>query len=83
VADAPDVSVSIVSSGDLGLLQACLDSIPAAAAETTVETIVVDNAVGIAAAVAASHPDVLVIAGGVRRGFGANHNLACGRGGGP
>ena len=50
MADVPDVTVSIVSSGDLGLLRACLDSIPAAAGVTDVETIVVDNAVGIAAA---------------------------------
>jgi N-acetylglucosaminyl-diphospho-decaprenol L-rhamnosyltransferase len=75
----PDVTVSIVSSGDLGILRACLDSIPAAAGGSAVETIVVDNAVGIGAQVASSHPGVEVIAGGLRRGFGANHNLACGR----
>jgi GT2 family glycosyltransferase len=77
VADTPDVTVSIVSSGDLGLLTACLDSVPAAAGVTDVETIVVDNAVGIEAALRASHPGVRVIAGGLRRGFGANHNLVC------
>lgn len=77
--EAPDVTVSIVSSGDLAILRACLDSIPAAAGGTEVQTIVVDNAVGITAEVAASHPDVEVIAGGLRRGFGANHNLACAR----
>jgi N-acetylglucosaminyl-diphospho-decaprenol L-rhamnosyltransferase len=74
-----DVTVSIVSSGDVALLRACLDSIPAAAGSSAVETIVVDNAVGIAAAVAESHPAVDVIAGGRRRGFGANHNLVCAR----
>jgi GT2 family glycosyltransferase len=74
-----DVTVSIVSSGDVALLQACLDSLPAAAGDSSVETIVVDNAFGIAAAVAESHPDVGVIAGGLRRGFGANHNLVCAR----
>jgi GT2 family glycosyltransferase len=79
VSDAPLVTVSIVSSGDLAILRACLDSIPAAAGATEVQTIVVDNAVGITAEVAASHPDVEVIAGGLRRGFGANHNLACAR----
>jgi GT2 family glycosyltransferase len=79
VSDAPLVTVSIVSSGDLAILRACLDSIPAAAGATAVQTIVVDNAVGIAAGVAASHPDVEVIDGGLRRGFGANHNLACTR----
>jgi N-acetylglucosaminyl-diphospho-decaprenol L-rhamnosyltransferase len=75
VSDPPDVTVSIVSSGDVGLLRACLDSIPAAAHGSTVETIVVDNAFGIADAVAESHPGVRVVAGGIRRGFGANHNL--------
>ena len=75
MAGAPDVTVSIVSSGDVALLRACLDSIPAAADGTSVETVVVDNAVDVAAAVAESHPGVTVIAGGIRRGFGANHNL--------
>jgi len=79
VAAALDVTVSIVSSGDVALLRACLDSIPAAAEGSSVETIVVDNAVGIAGALAESHPDVTVIAGGIRRGFGANHNLVCAR----
>ena len=74
-----DVTVSIVSSGDVALLRACLHSIPAAAGETRVETIVVDNAVGIATEVAESHPATDVIAGGLRRGFGANHNLVCAR----
>jgi GT2 family glycosyltransferase len=73
------VTVSIVSSGDPGILRACLDSIPAAAAGTQVETIVVDNAVGIGADLAASHPQVEVIASDLRRGFGANHNLVCAR----
>jgi GT2 family glycosyltransferase len=79
VAGAPDVTVSIVSSGDLGLLGACLDSIPAAAGAAATQTVVVDNAAGIAAAVAASHPDAEVIEGGVRRGFGANHNMVFAR----
>jgi N-acetylglucosaminyl-diphospho-decaprenol L-rhamnosyltransferase len=79
VADVPDVTVSIVSSGDVALLQACLDSTPAAAGASAVETIVVDNAVGITSPLAASHPEVEVIAGGLRRGFGANHNLVCAR----
>ena len=73
----PDVTISIVSSGDVPLLRACLDTLPAAAGTVPVETIVVDNAVGIGAEVAASHPRVEVIAGGLRRGFGANHNMAC------
>ena len=71
--------MSIVSSGDVELLRGCLDSLRAAAGGTSVETIVVDNAVGIAGAVADSHPEVDVIAGGLRRGFGANHNLVCAR----
>jgi GT2 family glycosyltransferase len=79
VPDSPDVTVSIVSSGDLALLEACLDSISAAAGSAAVETIVVDNAVGIGAAIAPGRPGVEVVEGGRRRGFGANHNLACGR----
>jgi GT2 family glycosyltransferase len=80
VADSSfDVTVSIVSSGDVELLRGCLDSLRAAAGDSSVETIVVDNAVGIAGAVADSHPAVDVIAGGLRRGFGANHNLVCAR----
>jgi GT2 family glycosyltransferase len=79
VTDRPDVSVSIVSSGDLAILRACLDSIPAAAGASRVQTIVVDNASGIASEARASHPGVEVIEGGIRRGFGANHNLACER----
>ena len=74
-----DVTVSIVSSGDVALLRACLDSLPAAAGDSSVQTIVVDNAVGIAVRLAGSHPTVDVIAGGLRRGFGANHNLVCAR----
>ena len=79
MAGPPDVTVSIVSSGDVALLRACLDSVPAAAEGSSVETIVVDNADGIAGAVAESHPDVTVITGEIRRGFGANHNLVCAR----
>jgi GT2 family glycosyltransferase len=79
VAATPSVTVSIVSSGDVGLLRACLDSIPAAAGGSAVETVVVDNAVGIAGAIAESHPGVTVIEGDIRRGFGANHNLVARR----
>jgi hypothetical protein len=79
VADAPDVTVSIVSSGDPAMLEACLDSIPSAAGGTSVETVVVDNAVGIPASLAAERSGVEVVVGGIRRGFGANHNLACAR----
>jgi GT2 family glycosyltransferase len=66
-----DVTVSIVAGGDGRLLEACLASLPAAARETAVRTVVVDNA----------SPEPLQVPEGVevvrnesRRGFGANHN---------
>ena len=66
-----DVTVSIVAGGDGRLLEACLASLPAAARETAVRTVVVDNA----------SPEPLQMPEGVdvvrnesRRGFGANHN---------
>ena len=67
----PDVTVSIVAGGDGRLLEACLASLPAAARETAVQTVVVDNASPEPLAV----PDgVEVLRNDVRRGFGANHN---------
>jgi len=66
-----DVTVSIVAGGNGRLLEACLASLPAAARETVVRTVVVDNA----------SPQPLEVPEGVevvrnesRRGFGANHN---------
>ena len=66
-----DLTVSIVAGGDGRLLEACLASLPAAARETAVRTVVVDNA----------SPEPLQMPEGVdvvrnesRRGFGANHN---------
>ncbi|HEY7258561.1 MAG TPA: glycosyltransferase family 2 protein [Gaiellales bacterium] len=67
----PDVTVSIVAGGDGRLLEACLASLPAAARETALQTVVVDNA----APEPLQVPDgVEVIRNDVRRGFGANHN---------
>jgi GT2 family glycosyltransferase len=73
---APDVTVSVVAGGDAALLVACLRSLPAAAGPLAVETVVVDNAsVGAGSALRAAGIDGDVLADGVRRGFGANHNL--------
>jgi GT2 family glycosyltransferase len=69
----PDVTVSIVAGGDAGLLRGCLESIPAAAADTAVRTVVVDNAVPGGVEVPAG---VDVVRNESRRGFGANHNAA-------
>ena len=69
----PDVTVSIVAGGDAGLLRGCLESIPAAAAETAVRTVVVDNAIPGGVDVPAG---VEVVRNESRRGFGANHNAA-------
>ena len=72
----PDVTVSIVAGGDGRLLEACLASLPAAARETGLQTVVVDNAA----------PEPLQVPDGVelhrndeRRGFGANHNAVLAR----
>jgi N-acetylglucosaminyl-diphospho-decaprenol L-rhamnosyltransferase len=69
----PDVTVSIVAGGDAALLRGCLESIPAAAAATTVRTVVVDNAVPGGVDVPAG---VEVVRNEARRGFGQNHNAA-------
>jgi N-acetylglucosaminyl-diphospho-decaprenol L-rhamnosyltransferase len=67
----PDVTVSIVAGGDGRLLDACLASLPAAARETALQTVVVDNA----SPRPLSVPDgVEVVRNEARRGFGANHN---------
>lgn len=72
----PDVTVSIVAGGDGRLLEACLASIPAAARETAVRTVVVDNA----SAERLQAPDgVEVLRNETRRGFGANHNAVLAR----
>ncbi len=79
--DAPDVSVSLVNTGNRELLLACLASLADAARETTLQTIVVDNAStdGSAAAVREAFPDVEVVERTERHGFGANHNVAISR----
>jgi len=76
VPDGVDITISIVSGGRPELLAACLDSIPRAATAVSVDTVVVDNAAGDALdEVAAAHPEARFIRSGLRRGFGANHNL--------
>lgn len=77
VQDSCDVTISIVSGGNPELLQACLRSLPRAAAEVSTHAVVVDNASGGAlAAVAREHPEATLVTSTLRRGFGANHNLA-------
>jgi N-acetylglucosaminyl-diphospho-decaprenol L-rhamnosyltransferase len=68
-----DVTVSIVAGGDAGLLRGCLESIPAAAVDTGVRVVVVDNAVPGGIDV---REGVEVVRNAERRGFGANHNAA-------
>src|SRR5690348_13343622 len=73
----PDVTISVVAGGSPELLADCLASIPAAAARVSVETVVVDNAVGAGLdGVVRGHSEVRWIRSGRRRGFTANHNLA-------
>jgi N-acetylglucosaminyl-diphospho-decaprenol L-rhamnosyltransferase len=81
VTGPPDITVSLVNTSNRELLLDCLASLAAAAAETTLQTIVVDNAStdGSADAVRAAHSDVELVERERRYGFGANHNEAIGR----
>ena len=74
----PDITISLVNTNNRELLLACLATLPAAARDITLETIVVDNAStdGSADAVREAYPDVEVVAREHRHGFGANHNEA-------
>jgi GT2 family glycosyltransferase len=74
----PDITVSLVNTSNRELLLDCLASLGAAAAETELEIIVVDNAStdGSADAVRAAYPGVQVVERDRRHGFGANHNEA-------
>jgi GT2 family glycosyltransferase len=78
VSAVPDVSVSLVNTDNRELLLDCLASLPAAAREVKLQTIVVDNAStdGSAAAVREAFPGTEVVALDRRQGFGANHNQA-------
>jgi GT2 family glycosyltransferase len=78
VSDAPEISVSLVNTDNRELLLECLASLPGAAKEVALQTIVVDNAStdGSAEAVGRAYPDVEVVALERRQGFGANHNEA-------
>ena len=74
----PDISVSLVNTDNRELLLACLRSLPGAAREVSLQTIVIDNAStdGSADAVADAFPDVELVRLDRRQGFGANHNQA-------
>lgn len=75
----PRVSVVIVSYRSRDALVACLESLRACAARTTLEVVVVDNASGDGTVewISASHPEVHVIANPDNRGFtrGVNQGL--------
>jgi N-acetylglucosaminyl-diphospho-decaprenol L-rhamnosyltransferase len=81
VSAAPDITISLVNTNNRELLLDCLRSLERAAAETVLQTIVVDNAStdGSAAAVREAFPDVEVVERDRRHGFGANHNQAIAR----
>jgi N-acetylglucosaminyl-diphospho-decaprenol L-rhamnosyltransferase len=81
VSAAPDISISRDNTNNRELLLDCLASLEAAARETTLQTIVIDNAStdGSADAVRAAYPDVEVVERDRRHGFGANHNQAIAR----
>jgi N-acetylglucosaminyl-diphospho-decaprenol L-rhamnosyltransferase len=81
VSAAPDITVSLVNTNNRELLLGCLASLDAAARETALQTIVVDNAStdGSAEAVREAHPGVEVVQRDRRHGFGANHNQAIAR----
>jgi GT2 family glycosyltransferase len=78
VSAGPDISVSLVNTDNRELLLACLRSLPGAAREVSLQTIVIDNAStdGSADAVADAFPDVELVRLDRRQGFGANHNQA-------
>jgi GT2 family glycosyltransferase len=78
VSDAPDISISLVNTDNRELLLDCLASLVNAARETTLQTIVIDNAStdGSAAAVREAFPEAEVVERPHRHGFGANHNEA-------
>jgi GT2 family glycosyltransferase len=78
VSAQPDISISLVNTNNRELLLACLATLPAAARDVTLQTILIDNAStdGSADAVRAAYPDVEVVAREHRHGFGANHNEA-------
>jgi GT2 family glycosyltransferase len=78
VSAAPDISISLVNTDNRELLLACLESLPVAAREVTLHTIVIDNAStdGSAEAAREAFPEVEVVALERRQGFGANHNEA-------
>lgn len=74
----PDLTVSIINSGNLDLILACLESIHKTADGIELEVIVVDNASGdgSAEAIQARFPEVKIIRNREKEGFSANHNKA-------
>jgi N-acetylglucosaminyl-diphospho-decaprenol L-rhamnosyltransferase len=78
----PDVTISIISANNLGLLLPCLHSVFDNKHSITLEVYLVDNASmdGSASAVAATFPQVRVIRNQARQGFSTNNNLVLNRG---
>ncbi len=74
----PDITISLVNTSNRQLLLGCLASLQGAARDTSLQTIVIDNAStdGSAVAVREAYPDVEVVERDRRHGFGANHNEA-------
>lgn len=76
-----ELSILVVNWNTRDLTCACLEAIPASAARTRHETILVDNgsADGSAAAIGARFPEVLLLAEPVNHGFAVANNIAATR----
>ena len=74
----PELTVSIINSGNLDLILACLESIYKTADGIGLEVIIVDNASadGSAEAIQGRFPAVKIIRNREKEGFSANHNKA-------
>lgn len=79
---APDLTVSIVSAGNLDLLLPCLRSVFETTHQASLEVFVVDDAspAGIGDAVRAALPHVQIIRQETSQGFSTNNNLVLGQG---
>jgi len=78
----PDLTVSVISADNRGLLLPCLDSLYHSTHNITLEVWLVDNAStdGTTAAVEAAFPQVKIIRNKTRRGFSTNNNLVLNQG---
>jgi GT2 family glycosyltransferase len=78
----PDLTVSIVTAGNLDLLLPCLHSVFERTRRARLEVFVVDDASAndAASAVRTAFPRVCTLRNEVRQGFASNNNLVLGRG---